>query len=121
MGMQPRLSAQELRNIAGRQRRVLICILIDLGAIAWRFSASVPMARYANLALLAAGVAMTVLIFMLASKVYGTAVAIVAGVLAFVPVLGLAALLVVNGKATEILKSHGIPVGLMGADESKIM
>lgn len=36
--------------------------------------------------------------------------------LAFIPCIGLLALLIVNGKATKILQAHGFRVGLMGAD-----
>ncbi len=50
---------------------------------------------------------------MLAIKVYGTGLGIVPGVLSFVPLIGLIVLLVVNGKATGLLKQNGIKVGLL--------
>ena len=37
-----------------------------------------------------------------------------------IPCVGLLALLAVNGKATTVLRSNGIKVGLLGADLSKI-
>jgi hypothetical protein len=39
----------------------------------------------------------------------------VLGVLALIPLVGLIVLLIVNGKATKILREHGVRVGLMGA------
>ena len=36
-------------------------------------------------------------------------------ILVFIPLVGLIALLVINGKATKKLQEHGIRVGLMGA------
>lgn len=36
-------------------------------------------------------------------------------ILAFVPLIGLLALLHINGKATKVLKEHGVHVGVMGA------
>ena len=57
-------------------------------------------------------------VFMLATKLYGTAVGIVLGLLMLLPCIGLITLLIVNQKATSILKSHGIHVGLFGANTS---
>lgn len=52
---------------------------------------------------------------MLATRVYGTGAGIVLGVLTLIPCLGLVILLLVNRKATDVLKQHGIGVGLLGA------
>ena len=62
----------------------------------------------------------TVFVFLLAIKVYSTGVGILLRVLTLIPVVGLIVLLIVNGKATAILKQNGIKVGLMGADLSQI-
>jgi len=42
------------------------------------------------------------------------------GILTLIPCIGLIVLLVVNGKATGILKQNGIKVGLLGANLSQI-
>lgn len=61
-----------------------------------------------------------VFILMLATRLYGTGTGVVLGVLTLVPLVGLIILLVVNAKATGILKKHGIKVGLLGADAGRI-
>ena len=62
-----------------------------------------------------------VFVFMLAMAVYNNAAGIVLGVLTLVPILGLIVLLIINGKATSILRQHGIKVGLMGASSRQIL
>jgi hypothetical protein len=56
----------------------------------------------------------------LAIKIYSIVVGVLLGILTFVPCLGLVMLLLVNGKATNILKENGVKVGLLGADLSRI-
>ena len=50
----------------------------------------------------------------------GIAAGIVLGILTLVPILNLIILLVINGRATNLLRKHGIKVGLMGAKASQI-
>jgi hypothetical protein len=67
---------------------------------------------------------------MLAIGIYNTALGIVLGILTLVPLVlgiltlvplvGLLVLLAVNNKATTILRSHGLKVGLLGADPKQI-
>jgi hypothetical protein len=59
-------------------------------------------------------------VFLLAIKVYSTGVGVLLGILTLVPCIGLIVLLIVNGKATGILKQNGIKVGLLGANLSQI-
>ena len=61
-----------------------------------------------------------VLVFLLATKVYGTALGVLLGILTLVPCVGLIVLLIVNGKATSVLRQNGHRVGLLGADLSKL-
>ena len=61
-----------------------------------------------------------VFVFLLAIKVYSTGIGVLLGILALIPCIGLLVLLVVNIKATGILKKNGIKVGLLGANLSKI-
>ena len=74
----------------------------------------------AGLAVLAAAITGAVFVFMLALAVYNNATGIVLGLLTLIPLIGLIVLLIVNGKATAILRAHGIRVGLMGAKTSQI-
>ena len=65
------------------------------------------------------GVASAVYVVLLAMRVYNVALGIVLGLLSVVPCIGLIVLLVVNGKASTILRSNGHKVGLLGADLSR--
>jgi hypothetical protein len=42
------------------------------------------------------------------------------GILALLPCFGLLVLLIINGKATSILRANNIKVGLLGADMSSL-
>ena len=53
-------------------------------------------------------------------KVYNIVSAVIFGLLVLIPCLGLLILLMVNVRATTILKSHGIKVGFFGAKVSSI-
>lgn len=73
-----------------------------------------------GIGVLVVGLAGTVFVFLLAIKVYSTGVGVLLGILTLVPCIGLIVLLIVNGKATGILKQNGIKVGLLGANLSQI-
>jgi hypothetical protein len=45
---------------------------------------------------------------------------VVLGILTLIPCIGLIALLIINGKATAVLKNHGIKVGFFGARASDV-
>ena len=66
------------------------------------------------------GVVGAVFIFQLAMRVYSSTVGVVLGILTLVPLVGLIVLLIVNQKATAILTSNGIKVGLLGARSADI-
>ena len=70
--------------------------------------------------ILVVGIVGTVFVFRLAIRVYSTGVGILLGVLTLIPCISLIVLLVVNGKATAILKQNGIKVGLLGANLSEV-
>ena len=59
-------------------------------------------------------------VFLLATKVYGTGLGILLGLLTFIPCIGLLVLLIVNGKATRVLKENGFKVGLLGANLAEV-
>jgi hypothetical protein len=110
----------DLREIATRQRAIMFCILAYIVLIVVRFVVPPPLVLVIGLAILAVGVTSAVFVFMLAIALYGTGAGIILGILTLIPIVGLIVLLIVNGKATSILRAHGIKVGLLGADPRQI-
>ena len=92
----------DILEVANRQKQILWMILI-----------SIP-ATFIPFATLVTGVIQIYFIVKLA-KAVGSSAWLYA-VLAFLPLIGLIALLRLNGKATKILKDNGVAVGLMGAN-----
>ena len=113
-------SRADLREVAIRQKVILMCVLVYLLAIALQFV--VPHERRAipAIASLGAGVIGAVFVFLLAVKLYGTGTGAALGILTVIPLIGLIMLLVVNAKATNVLKGHGISVGLLGASMADV-
>ncbi len=111
---------EDLRSVAKYQKGILVCILIYIVAVICQLVLPPELRLVISLGVLAVGVTGTVFVFLLAIRVYSTAVGILLGILTLFPCLGLLVLLIVNGKATTILKQNGIKVGLLGADLSKI-
>jgi hypothetical protein len=124
----------DLRSVAKCQKGILVYmlvgILIYLVAIFGQFALPSEALLLVNLAVLIVGLVGAVFVFMLAIKVYGTGLGITLGVLSsvplpfvplpFGPLIHGIALLVVNGKATKVLKENGIKVGLLGANVSSM-
>ena len=110
----------DLRSVAKCQKGILVCILIYLVAVFGQFALPPEIRPLVGFGVLIVGLVGAVFVFMLAIKVYGTGLGIVLGILSLVPLIGLIVLLVVNGKATGILKQNGINVGLLGANTSAI-
>jgi len=110
----------DLREIATRQRAIMLCILGYVVLVVLQFALPPEGRIVLGLAALAVCITAAVFVFMLALAVYNTATGIVLGILTLIPILGLIILLIVNGRATNILKSHGIKVGLLGADMSQV-
>ena len=108
-------SRDDLRLVASRQKAIILCILIYLVALAAQFLLPHELRPMLGIGVLAVGVVAAVFTFMLAIKLYGTGVGVLLGVLTLIPLVGLVVLLIVNGKATGILKENGIAVGLLGA------
>lgn len=111
---------EDLRSVAKSQKGIVVCILIYLVAIFGQFAIPSEVRPLVGLGILLVGLTGAVFVFMLAIKVYGTGLGIVLGILSLVPCVGLIVLLVVNGKATSILRQNGIKVGLLGANVSSI-
>jgi hypothetical protein len=109
----------DLRTIATRQKAIMFCILAQLALLA-RFALPPGLQIIFSLVSFAVAITGAVFIFMLSMAVYNTGAGIVLGILAIVPLLGLLILLIVNGKATKILRENGIRVGLLGAKTNEI-
>ncbi|HLA83780.1 MAG TPA: hypothetical protein VJL29_03220 [Thermoguttaceae bacterium] len=106
---------EDLKPVAFYQKGIQICILFYLVFYAVTFAVP-PMWRFIP-AIGVIGVAITgfVFVILLAMKVYSPVLGILLGLLTLLPCLGLLSLLIVNGKATAVLRENGIRVGLLGA------
>ena len=113
-------SREDLKSVAQYQKGILVCILIYLVAFFGQFAIPEDFRPLLGLGVLLLGLVGTVFVFLLAIKVYSTGLGILLGILTLIPCIGLIVLLVVNGKATSILKQNGIKVGLLGADMSQL-
>jgi hypothetical protein len=118
----PRMSRADVRAVAWAQKAIILCILANLATLPLRFALStldpglqllgvIVLAVY----YLAVAITATVFVFMLAVKVYGTGMGVVLGILTLIPCVGLIVLLIINSKATGILRKNGVRVGLLGA------
>ena len=113
-------SREDLRTVATMQKGILVCILLQIiGTVGQVVSPPGLAMAFAGLALIT-GIASFIFVLLLAMRVYGVGMGILLGVLCMIPCIGLISLLVVNGKATSVLRQNGIKVGLMGAKLSDI-
>lgn len=112
--------ATHLRAVARYQKNVLLCILANVGNIVLAMALPKALMAVVVLGSLAVWVASVVCIVFLAKTVYNLAFAIFCALCSFVPLLGLVMLVVVNGRATRILRKAGLKVGLLGVDLVKL-
>lgn len=106
---------EDVRSVALYQKGILVCILLQLCAGIARFVVPNQIFLFVAAGLLLVGVAGTVFVFLLATKVYGVGLGILLGFGTLIPCAGLIVLLIVNGKATNVLRQNGYTVGLLGA------
>lgn len=119
-GEAEQLGPARLELIARRQKGILVCILLYLACVIGQFVVPASVRPFVGLAAILPIVAGTVFVFLLATKLYSTVLGVVLGVLTLVPIIGLVVLLVVNSRATRVLRDAGISVGLLGADLSQL-
>ncbi|MFP4434676.1 MAG: hypothetical protein ACLFTN_09420 [Phycisphaerae bacterium] len=104
-----------VRFVASKQKALLVCILLYLLALLGQVAIP-PRLHYI---LFMAGIALlivaAVFVAQLGMRLYGKGPGIAFGILTLVPLVGLIVLLVVNAKATSVLKENGLKVGLLGA------
>ncbi|MDB5297180.1 MAG: hypothetical protein JWO31_3163 [Phycisphaerales bacterium] len=110
----------DLRTIAQRQRALMFCILGYLALVVARFVLPPSLSILLALAAFAVSITAAVFVFMLALSLYSTGVGVLLGILTLIPLVGLIVLLVINSKATGLLRQHGLKVGLLGADPAQI-
>ena len=120
MDRRNQVGRDDLRTLAGYQKGILICILVYLALVALQFAIPPEHRIFLLVGVLPLAIAATVLVFLLATKLYAAGPGVVLAFLTLVPLVGLFVLLIINGKATGILKEHGIHVGLLGARMSDI-
>lgn len=112
---------RNLRKVATYQRGIIFCILGYMVAAVLSFVVPVPAVRIV-LSLLAFGISVTgaVFVFMLAIQVYNVAAGVVLGICTLIPIVGLIILLVINGRATKVLRESGVRVGFLGANPATV-
>ncbi len=115
---------EDLRSVALYQKGILVCLLIYLiamvGGMLGQFLLPPALLTILGLGVLCLGMVGLVFVFLLSVKVYQVGVGIALGLFTMVPCLGLLVLLIINAKATAVLRSNGYKVGLLGADLSEI-
>ncbi len=117
-------TAHDLRQVASQQRAILLCVLGEIILFVPHYFAHQEgmdlLAGWLAIGVIAVNIVGAVFVFMLAIRLFGTAAGIVLGILAIIPCIGLIILLVVSQRATSVLRSRGIRVGLLGANPSSI-
>lgn len=110
----------DVRSVAKYQKGIIVCILVYLIGAVVQFALPLRVQIILGLGIGVVVIVGTVYVFLLAIKVYSTALGFLLGILTLIPCVGLIVLLLVNGKATTILRQNGIKVGLLGANLSQI-
>ncbi len=113
-------SSDDLKSVAKFQKGILLCILAEMLFFGLQMGAPQQLRPVISLGFLAASLVATVFVFLLAMKVYSTGMGVFLGILSLIPCVGLLILLIVNGRATSVLKENGISVGLLGAKLSDL-
>ena len=72
------------------------------------------------LLIVAISIGTIVLLAMVGHKLWGTAGAIICGILGFMPCISLIALVVTNATATNMLQRHGYKVGFLGCNDPRL-
>jgi Mn2+/Fe2+ NRAMP family transporter len=113
----------KLQRVAKYQRWVIFALLANIVVNILAFGTmtqSLPVRLGVLVISLVVVVFAITSIVLLAKEVINIGVAILCGILMFVPCVSLIVLLVVNQKATSYLQQHGIKVGFLGVDPNSI-
>jgi hypothetical protein len=133
-----------LYRVACHQEAALLCVLLSLLAVGAEFALPAEARRAAEAGVLLSGLLSAVVVYLLASRLYGRGGGLLLGLLALLPCPGLLVLLAVGGtatlgtlveaarleallvllavnnKAAGVLTARGIRLGLLGADLSAL-
>jgi len=107
---------KDLKTVAVAQKSILVCIALRLLGSASQYFLPPEYHFFVEIALYCTLVVSAVSVLILARKV---GLGIIYGIVALIPYIGLFSLLIVNQRATKILRENGHGVGLLGADVSK--
>lgn len=105
---------EDLRKVAVYQRGMILCILVNI-----LLYVGMLMFPVLQIAYIIVAIVQLVFVFGLASRTYNIVAALLLTVLAIIPCLGLLILLMVNQRATSVLKANGIHVGFLGVNISQ--
>ena len=106
---------EDVLSVAKYQKGVIFCILFNIISVIAVIMLPSQFKVLGSLSFWAVGIVQMVFVFLLSTKVFGMGLGILFGILALIPCIGLIVLLVINNKATTILKQNGFQVGLLGA------
>lgn len=120
MAKGPELSRSDLRSVATFQKIILICILAYFVLFVSQFALPVALRIFVAIPALGLMITSAVFVFLLSTKVYSLGLGLLLAFLTLIPLIGLIMLLIINGKATSILRAHDIPVGFLGANLSDL-
>lgn len=117
----------QLRRVAVYQRCVLVALLVNVVFAAFDVASGSDLISIPSNYLPAIRIArfpvcifMTVCAVLLAKQFWHIVIAILCGVMMWVPFASLVVLIVLNQKATRFLQQWGIKVGLLGANPGRI-
>jgi hypothetical protein len=108
--------SRDILPIAENQKYLMWAILAQIVA----FVAATVLSELGLLLILVAVVAQAFFVFKISMASFPEPTGIILGVMSLIPCLGLIALLVINGVATNILKGCGVTVGFLGVPDSEI-
>jgi hypothetical protein len=106
----------DLKTVALAQKSIIVCILLNFGAIAARFLLPPELGIFLAAGLVILFLVQLVSVVFLATKVFNVLTGVIYAIGTIIPCIGLLILLIVNNKATEILRKNGHHVGLFGAN-----
>ena len=111
----------EFAKIAESQRTLIIILLVAFLLQGPVFLMAYGVPELGLLTQLVLIVLQAIATFRLAKHCYTDGgLALIFTFLALIPLFGLVTLLIVNSKATKLLQSHGLKVGLLGVDKSQL-
>jgi hypothetical protein len=111
------LSRDDLRAVATRQKVIIIClslyVALALLALFVPTNIATMIGAFTGVIIIVA----TVYVFLLATRLYGTAFGILLGILTLLPLIGIIVLLIVNARAIAVLRAAGVEVGFFGVKQ----